>query len=207
MSQRMRCLRKSLDGVLKMLEFRLQAVAGRTISTVCRLKPGLQRPPAGFRDNLLAMLAMVSMLLSAPLQAALASRCRCDCCAEVEAAPGNATHSCDPCASDRPDGLQTADAVQRTPADYCPCGATIPRPKHGMECRCCTGDTPWRSLGALRARLANLKKKGKHPAPILAPDCSRRAESRIAPRRLTPDWLLLFMPATERCALLCRFLF
>jgi hypothetical protein len=40
------------EGVLKMLEFRLQAVAGGRISTVCRLKPELQRPLTGFQDTL-----------------------------------------------------------------------------------------------------------------------------------------------------------
>jgi hypothetical protein len=37
------------DGVLKLLEFRLQAVATGRLSMLRRLKPELQRPAAGFQ--------------------------------------------------------------------------------------------------------------------------------------------------------------
>jgi len=75
--------------------------------------------------NSVTMVAILAIILPAPLQAALAGDCRCDCCAEPEAVPGDGTLRCDPIATAPSDRLQTADTVDGTPAARCACcGAT-----------------------------------------------------------------------------------
>jgi hypothetical protein len=163
--------------------------------------------------NSVAMVAVVAMILPAPLQAVLAATCHCDCCAEPEAVPGDATRRCDQRASARPDRFQTADYLDCTAAAHCPCcGATAQpddtaRGNDSTECRRCPCHSKRHSAAALRAQLTNLRKKGKPKTSLLAADYPRRAPARIAGRRPTPDGLLSFMPATERCTVLCRFLF
>ena len=159
-----------------------------------------------------AMVAVVAMVLPAPLQAVLADGCRCDCCAEREAFPGDATHRCDPSAIARSDRLQTADSVDRAPGTHCPCCAATAQHDdtaggdHGIECRRCPRHSKRHPAEVLWARLMNVNKKGKQKALLLATDCLHPAPCRIAQRRPMPDDLLAFMPATERCTVLCRFL-
>ena len=130
-------------------------------------------------------IALVAVVLTAPLQAALAAAPRCDCSAQAEAGPAD-VHC--------PGRAATAQTDDSRPVD------------DAVECRPC----PWHSkrdaLAMLWARWMNGKKKGKPKPLLLASDCPHGMPARFSQQGPTPDGMLAFLPAWERCPVLCRFL-